>query len=123
MTLIWVEGDEKEEFELISDNEFKQYTYFHDSVCQVPSSSMLGKYCVIKTYSVDSKLIMLEKVLCGSEEPNIFLSHILKEFNLKITNVDVELNTGYDLETYQKIFDEKSEFADKMEREYGMRIY
>jgi hypothetical protein len=123
MTLIFVDGDEREEYELISDHEFKLYLYFNDQKCMVPSSSMLGKYCKIITFSVDFEIMELARVLYGSDDPEIFLPHVLEEFHPKITNADVELNTGYDPETYQKIFDKKSKFADKMEKEYGIRIY
>lgn len=123
MTIIRVEGDNTEDYELISENSFKKYTYFHESDCQTPSSSMRGKYCKITTYYLDFPLKRLGKTMYGTDEPEYFLDGIIEDFNPKISEVDVAENTGYDPEKYEKLFEEKSKFADKMWREYGMRIY
>ena len=123
MTIIRIEGDNIEDYELISENEFRIYTYFHESDCQTPSSSMLGRYCRMTTYYLEYDLKRLGKTLYGTDEPEYFLNGVIEDFHPKIINVDVAENTGYDPVTYQKKFDEKSKWADKMEKEYGMRIY
>lgn len=123
MTLIHVEGDNIEDYEIISENSFKRYTYFHEIDCQTPASSMTGRYCRIATYYLDFPLKKLGRAMYGTDNPEYFLDGIFEDFNPKVTDVDVAENTGYDPEKYGRMFKEKAEFADKMEREYGMRIY
>lgn len=124
MTLVRVDGDNTYDFEVISDHEFKHYTYFLDQNAKIPSSSMLGKYCRIATYRIEFSLKKLREVFSGSDDDN-FCYDLMEDdlWDPKLVSHDIEENTGYDPAKYSKLYEAKAKAYAKIEKETGLRLY
>ena len=126
MTLIRVDGDRDADYKQLSDHEFTETSFFHDQKCEARASSMTGRFKKTTTYRSKFPLADIKRAFVGdTDDESIFLSHILEELKefLEVVGAEVDFNTEYDPQKFERLFKEKSEWADKIEKEYGMRIY
>ena len=119
MTLIFVDGDNTREYERISKNKFKQYTYYMED--GTPSSSMRGEICLITTYKCDG-FEMFEKIF-GPADSVDFFDKVLEDLDPEIIAREKDHNTGYAPDKFKKLYDEKARAYAKLEAETGFRYY